>query len=154
MEIRSVFWLPAITDWWHQQEESHSNHADLSNAARNIFSIIPHCVAVEASFSPGRDNIGWTQSNTSSKFLHETVIIRQFVFAICWIAVADDPPMNIMDSGNIFELKTGRGKRIVQNDQDPRLLGDVAEEPNSMCYTEGITYSSQANDSYGILFRY
>jgi hypothetical protein len=59
MEISSTFWLPDITDWWRQQEETHSKYADLSNVARDIFSIIPHGVGVEASFSLGRDVIGW-----------------------------------------------------------------------------------------------
>jgi len=54
MEIRSTFLLLDITDWWRQQEEMHSKYADLSNVARDIFSIIPHCVIVEASFSLGR----------------------------------------------------------------------------------------------------
>jgi len=53
MEISSTFWIPDITDWWRQQEETHSNYADLSNVARDIFSIIPHGVGVEASFSIG-----------------------------------------------------------------------------------------------------
>jgi hypothetical protein len=48
MEISSTFWIQDITDWWHQQEDTHSNYVDLSNVARNIFSIVPHAVAVEA----------------------------------------------------------------------------------------------------------
>jgi len=59
MEISSTFWFPDITDWWSQQEETHSKYANLSNVACNIFSIIPHGVGVEASFSLGRDVIGW-----------------------------------------------------------------------------------------------
>jgi len=50
MEISSIFLFPEITDWWRQQEETHSKYADLSNEARNIFSIVPHGVGVEASF--------------------------------------------------------------------------------------------------------
>jgi hypothetical protein len=52
-EFRSTFWIPDITDWWHQHEAAHSKYADLSNVARNIVSIIPHGVGVEASFSLG-----------------------------------------------------------------------------------------------------
>jgi len=37
----------------------HCKYADLLNVARDIFSIIPHGVGVEASFSPGRDEISW-----------------------------------------------------------------------------------------------
>jgi hypothetical protein len=49
MEISSTFWLPDITDWWQQQDETHSKYADLSNVARDEFSIILHSVGGEAS---------------------------------------------------------------------------------------------------------
>ena len=48
MEISSAYCIPDITDWWRQQEETHSKYADLSNVARDIISIIPHGVGVEA----------------------------------------------------------------------------------------------------------
>jgi hypothetical protein len=57
-EISSTFWLPNITNWWYQQEETHSKYADLSNIARDLFSIIPDGVGVEASFHLERDVIG------------------------------------------------------------------------------------------------
>jgi hypothetical protein len=71
MEISSTFWIPDITDWWRQQEETHSKYADLSNVVRDIFSIIPHGVGVESSFSLGRDVIGWRQSKTTGETLRE-----------------------------------------------------------------------------------
>jgi hypothetical protein len=58
IEISRIFQLPNITDWWHLQEETPSMYADLSNVARAIFSIIPHDIGVEASFSLRRDVIG------------------------------------------------------------------------------------------------
>jgi hypothetical protein len=58
MRISSTFWIQDITNWWQQQEETHSKYADLSNVARDIFAIIPHGVGVEVSFSLGRDVIG------------------------------------------------------------------------------------------------
>jgi len=58
IEIRSTFSFPDITDWKPQQEGMHSEYADLSHVARDIFSIIPHGVRVEASDSLGRDVIG------------------------------------------------------------------------------------------------
>jgi len=76
MEISSIFWIPDISDWWRQQEEMHSKYTDLSNAVHAIFSIIPHGVGVEASFSLGRDVIGWRQSNTTGKTLREKVVVR------------------------------------------------------------------------------
>jgi hypothetical protein len=53
MDIISTYWIPGITDWWRQQEETHPKYADLSNVVRNIFSIIPRGVGVEASISLG-----------------------------------------------------------------------------------------------------
>jgi len=69
MEISCTFWLPDITDWWRQQEETHSKYADLSNVACNIISIIPHGAGVEANFSLGQDIIGWRQSTTTHQTL-------------------------------------------------------------------------------------
>jgi len=62
MEISIKFWLLYITHLWCQQEETHSKYANLCNVAPNIFSFIPHGVGVEASFSNGRNGIGWSQS--------------------------------------------------------------------------------------------
>ena len=59
MEISSTLWILNITVWWCQQEETHSKYTDLSNMARDIFSIISHAVGVEASFSLGPDVTGW-----------------------------------------------------------------------------------------------
>jgi hypothetical protein len=50
MEMSSTFWIPDITDWWRQQDETHSKYADLCNVARDIFLIIPHGVGVDTSF--------------------------------------------------------------------------------------------------------
>src|SRR5215211_3142126 len=46
--------------------------------ARDIFSVIPHGVGVEASFSLGRDVIGWRQSKTSGSTLQQKVVVRQW----------------------------------------------------------------------------
>jgi hypothetical protein len=53
IEISSTFWLPHITDWWREQEETHSKYADLSNVECDIYCYIAHRVGVEASFSLG-----------------------------------------------------------------------------------------------------
>jgi len=58
MAISSTFWLPGISGWWCQQVDTHSKYTDLSNVERDIFSIRPHGVGVEASFCLGRDVIG------------------------------------------------------------------------------------------------
>jgi len=78
MEISSTFWLPDKTDWWCQHEETHSEYTDLSNVACTIFSIIPHGVGVEASFTGGQDVIGWRQSKTTGETIRETVVVTQF----------------------------------------------------------------------------
>jgi len=53
VEISSTFWIPGIAEWWRQKEETHPKYANLSNVARDLFSIIPHGVGVEASCSLG-----------------------------------------------------------------------------------------------------
>ena len=105
MEISSTFWLPDITDWWHQQEEMHSKYNDLSNVAQDIFSIIPHGVGVEASFSLGRDIIGWRQSKTTGETLREKVVVRQFAQANIWILAGADPDLDTMNTENDSEMK-------------------------------------------------
>jgi hypothetical protein len=78
MENRGTFWLQDISDWWQQQEQTHSKYADLFNVARDISSIITHGGRVEASFPLGRDMIGWRQLKTTGETLRETVVVRQF----------------------------------------------------------------------------
>jgi len=58
MQISSTSCLLDITDRWCQQEDTHWTYTNLSNVARDIISIIPHGVRVEASFSLGPDVMG------------------------------------------------------------------------------------------------
>ena len=74
LEISSTFWISDITDCWRQQGKTHSTYADLSDVARDIFSIIPPDVGVEASFALGRDIICWRQSETTGEALRENVV--------------------------------------------------------------------------------
>jgi len=94
MEISSTLWIPDITDWWQQQEETHSKYADLSNVAHDIFSIIPHGVGVEASFSLGRDVISWRQSKTAGETVREKVVVRQFARANTGILAGTDQELD------------------------------------------------------------
>jgi len=105
MEISSIFWLLDITEWWRQQEETHSKYADLSNVARDIFSIIPHGVGVDASYSLGRDVIRWKQSKTTGKTLHKTFFVTQFARANSRLLAGDDPILNPTSTDNAAELK-------------------------------------------------
>jgi len=105
MEISSTFWVLDITDWWRQQEETHSKYADLSNMARDIFSILPHGVGVEASFSLGRDVIGCMQSKTTGETLREKVVVRQLAPANNGILAGTDPELDTPNTENDSEMK-------------------------------------------------
>jgi len=114
MEISSTFWLPAITDWWRQQEEMHSKTADLSNVACDIFSIIHHGVGAEASFSLGRDVIRWRQSKTTGETLHEKVVVRQFAQANSGLLAGDDPVLDPSSTDNYMEMKREAEEKKLQ----------------------------------------
>jgi len=104
-EISSTFWLPDITDWWRQQEATHSMYVDVSNAPRDIFSIILHCVGVEASSSHGGDVIGWRKSKPTGETLHEKVVVRQFARANNRILAGADPELDTTTTENHSEIK-------------------------------------------------
>jgi len=106
MEISRTFWLPDITHWWQQQEQTHSKYADLSNVARDIFSIIYHGVRVEASFSFGRYVVMWSQSKTTGETLREKVVVRQFAQANNLLLAGDDPVLNSKCTDNNMEMKS------------------------------------------------
>jgi len=105
MVISSTLWIPDITDWWRQQEETHSKYSDLSNVARDIFSIIPHVVGVEARFSLGWDVIGWRQSKTTGGTLREKVVVREFARANNGILAGTDPELDTANTENDSEMK-------------------------------------------------
>jgi hypothetical protein len=105
MEISSTCWLPDIIDWWRQQEETHSQYADLSNVAPDIFSIIYQGVGVEASFSLGQDVIRWRQSRTTGETLCEKLVVRQFPHANTGLLAGDDPVLVPDSTDNNIELK-------------------------------------------------
>jgi hypothetical protein len=103
--VSSTFWTPDITDWWRKQEETHSKYADLANVARDIFSIMPHGVGVEASFSLGRDVIGWRQSKTTGATLREKVVVRQFARSNKGILAGDSSGLGDNVLENNSEIK-------------------------------------------------
>ena len=105
MEISSTFWLPDITDWWRQQKETHAKYADLSNVARDIFSIIPHGVGVEASGSLGRYVIGWRRSNPTGETVREILVVRQFARANNGILASAEQESDTMNTENDTEMK-------------------------------------------------
>jgi len=113
MEISSTLWIPDVTDWWRQLEETHSKYADLSNVACDIFSIIPPGVGVEASFSLGRDVIAGTQSKTTGETLRKKVVVRQFGCANNGILAGTDPELDTTNTENVSEMKKEAEERIL-----------------------------------------
>ena len=105
MEISSTFWWLDMTNWWCQQEETHSKFADLSNVARDIVSIIPDGVGVEASFSLGRDVIRWRQPRTAGGTIRKNVIVREFARASNKILAGADPELYATNTENDSETK-------------------------------------------------
>jgi hypothetical protein len=81
----------------------HSKSTDLSNGARDIFSIITHGVGVEVSFSIGRDVIGWRKLKLTSETLHNNFSARQY-----------SQPNNILLGGDHKALNT----RNTENDSE------------------------------------
>jgi hypothetical protein len=105
MEISRTFWIPDITDWSQQHEETNSKHTDLSNVARDIFSIIPPGVGVEASFSPCQNVIGWRQSKSTGGTLREKVVETQFTCAIKGILAGNNSVSHMTITQNDSEMK-------------------------------------------------
>jgi hypothetical protein len=105
IEISSTFWILHITGWWCQLEETHSKYADLSNVVRNIFSIIPHGVRVEASVSRCCDDIGWRKSKTTRKTHRENVVGRQFARGNDGILAGTNPELDTTNTENNSEMK-------------------------------------------------
>jgi len=111
MEISSTLWLPDTTNWWQQQEETHSKYADHFNVASDIFFIIPHGVGVEASFSLGRDVIRWRQSKTTRTTVREKVVVRKFSRANHGFLAGDDPQLDPTSSDINMEMIRETGQR-------------------------------------------
>jgi hypothetical protein len=105
LEISRTFWFPDITDWWWQQEERHTKLPNLSNVARDISSIIPYCVGVEASFSLGQDVISWRQSKSTGDTLRKEVAVKQFARANIGVLASDNSELDPTSARNNMEMK-------------------------------------------------
>jgi hypothetical protein len=105
MEVSSAFWMPDITDWWRNQGILNTKYTDLDDVACEIFSIMPHGVGVEASFSLGRDVIGWKQSKTTGQTLSEKVVVHQFARSNAGLLAADILITHPLDPDNDAEIK-------------------------------------------------
>ena len=105
IEISGACRIPDITDWWCQQDETHSKYSDLSNVVCIIFSITPHGVKVESSFSLGRDIIGWRQLKNTGETLRENVIARQFASADNRTLAGGNPALDTRNTENDSDMK-------------------------------------------------
>jgi hypothetical protein len=105
MEISTILWLPDFTDWWRQQEATHSKYADLSNVAGDILSITPDGIGVKASFSLGRDGIGWRQLKGTGKTPGEKLVVRQFARAHSGLLAGDDQVLDPNSTDTDVEMK-------------------------------------------------
>jgi len=83
----------------------HSKYADLFNVAHDKFSIIPHGVWVEASFSLGGDVIGWRQWKTTGETLCEKVMVRQFAPANNGILAGTDLELDTTNTETNSEME-------------------------------------------------
>jgi hypothetical protein len=91
IENSRSFRLPDITDWWQQQEGTHSTYPDLSNVVCAIFSIIPYGVGAEASVSLSWDVIRRRRSKPTGETLPEMIVVRQFARSNNGLLAGDDP---------------------------------------------------------------
>ena len=68
-QLTAAIWKPDVAAYCREQEVSCMEYAPLARMACDVFSVIPHGVGVEASFSLGRDVLGWRQCRTSGDTL-------------------------------------------------------------------------------------
>ena len=73
--------------------------------ARNIYSIIPHGVGGEASFSLGQNVIRWRETKTTGDTLRKKVIVRQFAQANNRLLASDISAVNELSTDNNMEIK-------------------------------------------------
>ena len=105
MEISSPFLLPDITICWRQNQEMHSKYADHANVVRDIFSVMPDGVGVEASVSLDQDVIGWRQSKTTCETLRDKVVVRHLARANTGISAGADQLLDTSRTENDSEMK-------------------------------------------------
>ena len=136
MEISSTFWIPDITNWWCQQEETHSKYTDLSNVARDIFSKIPHVIGVVVSFSHCRHAISWRQSKTTGETLCENDVIWQFAGANNAILAGTDPALHTRNTENNSEMKKDVKERTLHRMSKFRNCMEMWQGSRNVCATQ------------------
>jgi len=136
LEIRSTFSIPDITDWWRPQEEMLSKYSDLCKVARDIFSLIPHGVGVEVSFSLGLDVIGWRQAEITGETLREKVVVRQFARANNRILAGSDPELDTLNAENDSEIKKEAEERTLHRMAKVHDFLEMWQGSQNLCATQ------------------
>ena len=103
---------------------------------RDIFSIIPHGVGVEAGFALGRDVIGWRQSKTTGETLREEVIVRQFAGANNRILAGTDPELDTMNTENDTEMKKEAEERKLHRMAKVHNFLEMWQSSQNICATQ------------------
>jgi len=93
-------------------------YANLSNVARDIFSIPPHGVSVGVSVSFGQDVIGCGDSKTIGENLRKNVIVRLFARANNGILSGDHRALGMETTENYLETNREAEERIWQRMAD------------------------------------
>jgi hypothetical protein len=104
--------------------------------ARDIFSIIPHGVGVEASFSLGRDVISWRQSKTTGETLREKVVVRKFARANNGILAGTDPELDTTNTENDSEMKKEAEERKLNRMAKVHDFLEMWQGRQNLCTTQ------------------
>jgi len=159
MEICSIFWVRDITDWWRQQEESHSNYADLANVAYDTFSVIQHDVRVETGISRGRDVIGWRQAKTMDETLSKQVNVWEYAGTNNWILVGNDRALDMTQREKDLDMLIQVEERTFQRIAKVHNFREIWQRSHNLLATqmESCTQNKQKmvvgyiSDSKGIV---
>jgi len=103
---------------------------------RDIFSIIPHGVGVEASFSLGGDVIGWRQSKTTGETFCEKVVDRQFARANNGILARPDPELDTTNTENNSEMKKEAEERKLHRMAKVHDFLEMWQGSQNLCATQ------------------
>ena len=81
--------------------------------AREILSILPHGVGVEARFAHGRDVLSWRQSKTTGETRHKMVVVRQLAQANTGILAGNNPALDTTNTEHDSEMKKEAEERTL-----------------------------------------
>ena len=113
--------------------------------ARDIFSIIPHGVGVESSFSFGHNVIGWRQSKTTGETLCKKVVVRQLAWANNGILAGDNPVSYMTNTENDSEMKKEAEEWILHRMAKVHNSLEMWQGSRKLCATqkESLTQNKQ-----------